>query len=227
MAKRILYSKKKVAPTVLTVAPSEPEPKTETAPLPKPKRILKKRKPEVSNVSDIPVVKTLPSPEALPLQPKPKRILGKPKLPIPPIPGSSELITKAMEAFESIRGYYTERDLPIPQSDIKWFHAELKKEKEEFDEFWARCASTKACIDGTLRGDDDWTITLAMNAAKQQEKKLPILDTDIGPMPDYGTQAFWAWCHKRKKLKEQKEAAIIAAGGTVPLPKKKQKKPKA
>jgi hypothetical protein len=201
---------------------------------PKPKRILKKRKPVLPSAQDVPqilAVEVRPVPEITSLQVKPKRILGKPRLPIPPIPGPSDLITKAIEAFESIREYYSGRGLPIPQSDIKWFHAELAQEKKEFDEFWARCASTKACIDGTLRGDDDWTITLAMNAARQAEKKMPILETDIGPMPDYGTGEFWAWCHKRKKLKEQKEAAIIAAGGTVPVPKaqkqKAAKKPKA
>ena len=113
----------------------------------------------------------------------------------------------------------------MPQSDIKWYHDELAQEKKEYDEFWARCAVTKACIEGTLRGDDDWTITLAMNAAKQAEKKLPILESEIGEMPPHGTGEFWAWCRKRKLLKEQKEAAIIAAGGTLPLAKKK--KPKA
>jgi hypothetical protein len=167
-------------------------------------------------------VEVVKKPESTVKQP---RVIKISSLPVPPIPDSGVYLTKAMEAFESIREYYTQRNLPISQSDIKWFHAELKREKEEFDEFWARCASTKACIDGTLRGDDDWTITLAMNAARQLEKKMPILDTDIGPMPDYGTGEFWAWCHKRKKLKEQKEAAIIAAGGTVPVPK--AQKPKA
>ena len=148
-----------------------------------------------------------------------RRVIKISNLPVPPIPGPSVYLTKAMEAFESIRDYYTQRGLPIPQSDIKWFHAELVQEKKEYDEFWTRCASTKACIEGTLRGDDDWTITLAMNAARQAEKKMPILETDIGPMPEYGTAEFWAWCRKRKLLKQQKEAAIIAAGGTLPLPK--------
>jgi len=157
---------------------------------------------------------------------KQPRVIKISSLPVPPIPDHGVYLTKAMEAFESIREYYTLRCQPVPQSDIKWFHAELKREKEEFDEFWARCASTKACIDGTLRGDDDWTITLAMNAARQAEKKMPILDTDIGPMPDYGTPEFWAWCHKRKKFKEQKDAALIAAGGTVPLPKAQKQKAK-
>jgi hypothetical protein len=113
----------------------------------------------------------------------------------------------------------------MPQSYIKWYHEELAQEKKEYDEFWARCAVTKACIEGSLRGDDDWTITLAMNAAKQAEKKLPILESEIGEMPPHGTGEFWAWCRKRKLLKEQKEAAIIAAGGS--LPKKKEKKPKS
>jgi len=159
---------------------------------------------------------------------KQPRIIKISSLPVPPIPGPSDHVTKAMEAFESIREYYTRRGLRIPQSDIKWFYEEQKREKAEYDEFWTRCAATKAFIDGTLSGQDDWTISLAMKAAREAEKKMPILETDIGPMPDYGTQAFWAWCHKRKKLKEQKEAAIIAAGGTIPLPKAaKQKKPKA
>lgn len=148
-----------------------------------------------------------------------RRIIKISNLPIPPLPEPGIQLTKAMEAFESIREYYMLRNMQIPQSDIKWYHQELAQEKKEYDDFWARCASTKAYIEGTLRGDDDWTITLAMNAARQAEKKMPILETDIGPMPDYGTGEFWAWCRKRKLLKEQKEAAIIAAGGTVPLSK--------
>ena len=66
-----------------------------------------------------------------------------------------------------------------------------------------------------FRGDDEWTTELALNAARQKVKALPIKEGDIGPMPEYGTKDFWAWCHKRKKLKEQKESAIIAAGGKV------------
>ena len=47
-------------------------------------------------------------------------------------------------------------------------------------------------------------------------------------MPTQGTPEFWAWCMKRKKLRLQKEAEIIAAGGTVPAAKpKKPKVPKA
>jgi len=166
--------------------------------------------------------KKISTPLAVPAS-QPRRTLSKTKVPPPPGPGV--YVTKAMEAFESIRHYYAERGLPIPSSDITWYQQELIQEKKDYDEFWARCSVTKACIDGTLRGDDDWTITLAMNAAKQQEKKLPILESDIGPMPAYRTGEFWAWCHKRKQLKLQKEAAIIAAGGTIPPTK--PKKPRA
>jgi hypothetical protein len=74
----------------------------------------------------------------------------------------------------------------------------------------------------SLRGDDEWTTELAINAAKQKVKAMPIREEDIGPMPPYGTGEFWAWCHKRKKLKEQKDAA----GGTVPEKKIKVKKVK-
>jgi hypothetical protein len=166
-----------------------------------------------------PKVEPLVQPKVEPV----RRVISTSKIPIPPVPGPDVYLTKAMEAFESLREYYTLRGKTIPQSDIKWYHEELKQEKKEFDEFWERCCVTKACIEATQRGENDWQISLAMNAAKQLEKKLPILETDIGPMPDYGTREFWVWCSKRKKLKEQKDAAIIAAGGTVKV--KKAKKP--
>jgi hypothetical protein len=156
--------------------------------------------------------------------PQAKRVIGKPKLAVPPIPAPGTYITKTMESFEALREYYTQRSEVIPQSVIKWYHEELVAEKKEMDEFWSRCAATKACIEGTLRGDDTWTINLAINAARQAEKKLPILETDIGPMPAYGTGEFWAWCSKRKKLKTQKEEAMIAAG--IPVPPAKVKKPR-
>jgi hypothetical protein len=66
-----------------------------------------------------------------------------------------------------------------------------------------------------------------MAKAQIEEKKKPIKETDLGPMPSYGTQEFWAWCMKRKKIRLQKEAEIIAAGGTVTVKPKKPKAPKA
>lgn len=138
---------------------------------------------------------------------------------VPPPPPPGIYITFTMEAFENLREYYKQRNMDMPQEDIKWYHEELQREKKEFDEFWERCAVTKAVSEGIFRGDDEWTIALAENAAKQKVKALPIQESDIGPMPEHGTKEFWAWCHKRKKLKEQKNAAIIAASGVLKVKK--------
>jgi hypothetical protein len=154
-----------------------------------------------------------------------KKILStkiKKTVPSPPAPGVH--VTLAMEAFENLREYYRQQNMEIPQEDIKWYHEELQHEKKEFDEFWERCAVTKAVSECVFRGDDEWTIALAENAAKQKVKALPLQESDIGPMPEYGTKEFWAWCHKRKKLKEQKDSAIIAAGEVVPVKKTKKAK---
>jgi hypothetical protein len=171
------------------------------------KRVLKKK----------PEVKALPQLQESPV--KAKRVLKSKKsenkpiiklknslLPVPPPPAPGIYVTKVMEAFEAMREYYESRDWPIPQADIKWYNEELEREKKEDEEFWAYCAVTKATMDGVLRGDDDWTIQLAENEARQKVKALPIKQEDIGPMPEYGTKDFWAWCNKRKKFKEQREA---------------------
>ena len=182
--KRVLKSKKVVA----LVADPEPV-----------KRVLKSKK-EVSEPE--PVKRVLKSKKEV-LQPV-KRVL-KAALPIPPPPAPGVHITKAMEAFEILREYYQLTGGKITQADIKWYHAELAEEKKEFDAFWERCAVTKAIMECVVRGDDEWTMALAENAARQKVKALPITQGDIGPMPEYGSKEFWAWCHKRKKLKLQKE----------------------
>jgi hypothetical protein len=204
------------------------------------KKVLKLKKPlvavvaqvtQVAQVAQVPeVAKT---PKILKLK-KPsitvppavtqKKVLILKGLPVPPIPTGP--LTKAMEAFEALREYYGSRDEPIPQSDIKWFHAELEQEKKDYTEFWADCSVTKATLDAIYRGATEDEIDMAVAKAQIEQKKKPIKETDIGPMPSYGTQEFWAWCHKRKKLRLQKEAEIIAAGGTVPEVKTKPKKPK-
>jgi len=176
----------------------------------KPRKVLKLKKTVVE--------------EAVP--PKPKKVLVLQKgLPLPPVP--TGLLTKAMEAFEELREYYEARDEPIPQADIKWFYSELEQEKNENDTFWSECSVTKAYLDAVFKGATDDEIDIAVAKAKIEEKKKPIKETDLGPMPAYGTQEFWTWCMKRKKLRLQKEAEIIAAGGTVPPEKpKKPRKPK-
>ena len=160
------------------------------------------------------------------LEPKPKKILMLKGLPVPPVPTGS--LTKAMEAFEELREYYSSRDEPIPQADIKWFYAELEQEKKDDEAFWADCSVTKAYLDSLYRGATVDEIDVAVAKAQIAEKKKPIKEADIGEMPTQGTPEFWAWCMKRKKLRLQKEAEIIAAGGTVPAAKpKKPKAPKA
>ena len=169
------------------------------------------------------VPQALPKPLAVPVsveepvQVKKKKtvIRLKKQIAVPPPPAPGVYVTKAMEAFEAIREYCLLNNVPITEEHIKWYQEELIQEKKEYDAFWERCAETKANMECLLRGDDEWTTQLAVNAARQKVKALPIQEGDIGPMPEYGTKDFWAWCHKRKKLKEQKEAAIIAAGGKV------------
>lgn len=168
----------------------------------------------------------VPIPEAVtiqePVQPKKKTIIKlKKQVVVPPPPAPGVYVTKAMEAFEAIREYCLLNNVSITDEHVKWYQEELLQEKKEMDEFWERCAETKVNMECVLRGDDDWTTDLAINAARQKVKTLPIQEGDIGPMPEYGTKDFWAWCHKRKKLKEQKEAVIVAAGGVI-----KEKKPK-
>ena len=60
-------------------------------------------------------------------------------------------------------------------------------------------------MEATMRGvtDEIALIKIEMEAKKKQ-KTLPIRESDIGPMPTYGSPEFWAWCRKRKQLKEQK-----------------------
>ena len=154
---------------------------------------------------------------------EPKRIIKlKKSLPIPPPPPYGITLTATQEAFEILRQYYAELDHPIPQEDLKWYNAELIAEAKEFDDFWERCCVTKAIMESVMRGDDEIAMIKVEMAAKAIQKTQPIRAEDIGPMPSYGTPDFWAWCSKRKKLRLQKDAAIIAAGGTVKPTKPKK-----
>jgi hypothetical protein len=230
MAKKFVLKKSVEAPVV--AAPEEPKAKKKViklkkvpepaqepaqepvavpvavAPMKKTKAVIKlKKKPE-------PVPEPVPEPET-----KKKAITLSKKLPIPTF---TEPLTKAMEAFEALREYYELRNEPIPQSDIKWIYEELEQEKKADAEFWADCPVTKAHLDAIYRGATQDELEIAVAKAQIEEKKKPIKDTDLGPMPSYGTQEFWIWCHKRKQIRLQKEAAIIAAGGTVPEVKPKK-----
>ena len=158
------------------------------------------------------------------LESVPRKVLKlKKKIPVPPPPAAGSYITKATEAFEAIREYCRINKVPISEADIKWYHEELALEKKEMDEFWERCSVTKAALDAFTRGEGIDGIILAEAKAKLTEKKEPLRESDIGEMPAHGTREFWAWCMKRKQLRLQKEAAIIAAGGTIPVKKVKAK----
>ena len=214
MQKKVLKLKK----TVPLETVEEPLPPVAVAiTVEKPKKVLKLKK-TVAALE--PVAEPVAALE--PVQEKPKKVLVLKGLPVPPVP--TGLLTKAMEAFEELREYYSSRDEPIPQADIKWFHAELEQEKKDDEAFWAECSVTKAYLDALYRGCTEDEIDIAVAKAQIEEKKKPIKETDLGPMPAYGTPEFWAWCMKRKKIRLQKEAEIIAAGGTVPP--EKPKKPK-
>ena len=139
----------------------------------------------------------------------------KKSLPVPPPPPFGIALTKTGEAFEALREYYAQRDEAIPNEDIKWYEAELLEEKKEYNELWDRCCVTRAIMEAVVRGEDEMGLMMAEMAAKALEKKQPIRKEDIGQMPAYGTPEFWSWCRKRKLLKQQQDAATIAAGGTV------------
>ena len=135
MIKTILKVKK---PTVtMSIPPPVPvaTPVPVAAPVPeKKKTILKVKKPTVAMA--------MPKP----LDPEPvqaKKIILKLKKKVPPPPAPGVYVTKAMEAFEAIREYYTTRGQQIPEADIKWYQEELIQEKKEMDAFWERCAETK------------------------------------------------------------------------------------
>ena len=219
MPKVILKSKK-------LLATLQEEPIAVAEPVKK-KVILKSKKLSVSLPEPLaePLADPLAEPLAEPVEPEKKKVIlkMKKKVNVPPPPAPGVYITKAMEAFEAVREYCLLNNRAITEEDVKWYENELLQEKKEMDEFWERCAETKANMECVFRGDDEWTTALAINAARQKVKALPVQEGDIGPMPEYGTKDFWAWCHKRKKLKEQKDAAIIAAGGTIKEKKVKVK----
>jgi len=191
------------------------------------KRVIKVKNPMglVPQEQAEPLPQAQPQVQEQPDQPKKRSIKIKKGLPVPPPLSPNAPCSKAAEAFEMIREYYAERDEPIPDEDIKWFHEEMKREEATTKALWEDCNVTKAIFDAAARGATEDEIWIAEAAAKVVEKKRPLTESDIGEMPEYGTREFWAWCNKRKQLRLEKEAAIIAAGGTVKP--QKEKKPRA
>jgi hypothetical protein len=81
-------------------------------------------------------------------------------------------------------------------------------------------------LEAICRGVTEEELIQIETAASVGVAPRPPTEADLGPMPAYGTGEFWAWCAKRKQIRLAKEAAIIAAGGTVPPPKVKKVKAK-
>ena len=193
---------------------------------------LKKAVPvaEVPHVPEVLVTQELPEvPQASQTQDAPKKKILKLKknlLPLPPIPSQTAHLTKTMEAFEAIREYYAALGQEPTQSDIAWYHAELEAEKKELDAFWSENKVVKVVVEAICRGATEEELNQIETAASVGVAPRPPTEADLGPMPAHGTGEFWAWCAKRKRIRLAKEAAIIAAGGTVPTPKVKKVKPK-
>ena len=126
---------------------------------------------------------------------KVKRTLKVKTVSLPPPTDPNIYWSPAVEAMELTRAWYAEQDAPVPAKDVEFCLAQIAAEKAQ--------AEAEA------------------NAPPPQPKP----EDELGPMPAYGTNEFWAWCRKRKAIRLAKEAAIIAAGGTVP--EAKPKKPRA
>ena len=174
-------------------------------------------------VVDTPVVETPVLETAVTI--KPKKIF---KVKKQVIPEADYVITdresKATEAFLILRDYYDSKGTTVTEEDIKWYKEELERENKELAVFWEDCSVTKACLDAFARGETDEVIEQLHEKAKKEEKKKPLTEGDLGEKPAFGTPEFWAWARKSKQLRLQKEAAIIAAGGTVPVKKVKKQK---
>lgn len=228
---RVIKLKKAPQPQELQDVPEMPQapqvPEVPQAPqlpevleAPKKKVIkLKKAVPVPEVPQEVPEV-TLDAPKKKVLK------LKKNLLPLPPIPPETAHLTKTMEAFEAIREYYATLGQEPTQSDIAWYHAELEAEKKELDAFWSENKVVKVVLEAICRGVTEEELIQIETAASVGVAPRPPTEADLGPMPAYGTGEFWAWCAKRKQIRLAKEAAIIAAGGTVPPPKVKKVKAK-
>jgi len=160
--------------------------------------------------------------EAAPLT-KPKAVIKiKKGLPIPPYNPCP--MSQTAEAFEILRDYYASLDEPIPQDDLKWYYQAVEQDKKDLEQVFILNPTYKAMLDAVESGVTEEERFTAEQEAKKNEPVKPPSD-DLGPMPEYGSGEFWAWCRKRKQIRLAKEAAIIAAGGTVPP--EKPKKPRA
>jgi hypothetical protein len=135
---------------------------------------------------------------------------------IPPI--NLNPIGLTAEAFENIREWRLNHGEDITKEDLDWYYEALEEDKKEELAYFSENPTYKVILDSVNQGHTDIQRETAEASVRKEE---PISD-DPGPMPEYGSKDFWAWCRRRKEIRLKKEAAIIAAGGTIPVKKTKK-----
>jgi hypothetical protein len=101
-------------------------------------------------------------------------------------------ITIGQEIDWSVQEWYTQRGLPVPESDKGWgekYDAELRKE-----------------YDADLSPELYQRFYMRKNPSPS---KPVVIVSSAGEKPEFGTPEFWAWA-RRRKLEKEKEAAVKA-----------------
>jgi len=129
---------------------------------------------------------------------------------------SVDLSTATGQIFEEIRTWRLNHGEKITKEDLAWYYDALEQEKKDYEKFLEDNPTIREMLVAVAQGKTD-------EERADAEKKVRKESSDLGPMPVYGSGEFWAWCRRRKEIRLAEEAAIIAAGGTVPV-KKTQKK---
>ena len=133
------------------------------------------------------------------MEPKKRTIKLKKSISLPPPADPNIHWTPAVEAMEIVREHFARLNEPVPEFDVDWCIKAIEAEKLE-----------------DPRAMPAWLAAAVANVEADPYASL-------GPMPSHGTGEFWAWCRKRKAIRIEKEVAILAAGGTLPVKKTKAK----
>ena len=128
----------------------------------------------------------------------------------------TDLSTQTGVIFEEIRTWRLNHGEKITKEDLTWYYDALEQEKKDQEKFLEDNPTIKEMLLAVEKGKTDEE----RDAAEKKVRKA--VPEELGPMPAYGTGEFWAWCRRRKEIRLAAEAAIIAAGGTVPVKKGKK-----
>ena len=127
------------------------------------------------------------------------------------------LRTESGQIFEQMRIWRVNHGEEITKEDVAWYNEALEQEKKDNEKFLDDNPTIREMLNAVAQGKTDEERD---EAEKKVRKALP---EELGPMPSYGSSEFWAWCRRRKEIRLEKEAAIIAAGGTIEVKKTKKK----